>query len=157
MILKLSVGEAVQVSHIVKMRLGSQKGNDHTAVFMCSDLNESQDTGRMVLSSLPLEEGGKKRDFATCCRPWARTQPLMEKRTHEDEKPAGGKLRQVGQLMWSEGERVTPVRSHCKAFYSFWWRICQHLAEAESGPGILLTLLHLTNKGHSFFSRAVLL
>lgn len=61
MILKLSVGEAVQISHIVKMRLGSQKGNDHTAVFMSSDLNESQDTCRMVLSCLPLEEGGKEK------------------------------------------------------------------------------------------------
>lgn len=60
MILKLSVGEAVQISYIVKMRLGSQKGDDHTAVFMCSDLNESQDTCRMVLSCLPLEEGERK-------------------------------------------------------------------------------------------------
>lgn len=71
--LKLSVGEAVQISHIVKMRLGSQKGNDHTAVFMCSDLNESQDTCRLVLSCLPLERGGKERDLATCCRPRAHT------------------------------------------------------------------------------------
>lgn len=150
MILKLSVGEAVQISHIVKMRLSSQKGNDHTAVFMCSDLNESQDTGRMVLSCLPLKRGGKKRALATCCRPWAHTQPLMEKGTCEDEKPVGGKLIRVGQLMWSEGGQVTPVRSHCKAFYSFWWRVCQRLAEAGSGPGILLSLLHLTNKRLSF-------
>lgn len=57
MILKLSV----QISHIVKMRLRSQKGNDHTAVFMSSDLNERHNTCRMVLSCLPLEKGREEK------------------------------------------------------------------------------------------------
>ena len=61
MILKLSVGETVQLSHIVKMRLCSQKRNDHTAVFVSSDLNERHNTCRMVLSCLPLEEGRKEK------------------------------------------------------------------------------------------------
>lgn len=48
MILQLSVGEAVQISHIVKMRLSSRKGSAHTAVLVCSDVNDSQDKFRMV-------------------------------------------------------------------------------------------------------------
>lgn len=73
MILKLSVGETVQISHIVKMRLRSQKRNDHTAVLMSSDLSERHDTCRMVLCCPSWRTGGKKRDLATCCRPWAGT------------------------------------------------------------------------------------
>lgn len=57
MILKLSVGKTVQVSHIVKMRLRSQKRNDHTTLFMSSDPNERHNARRMVLSRLPLDEG----------------------------------------------------------------------------------------------------
>lgn len=61
MILKLSVGETVQISHIVKMRFCSQNGSDHTAVFMCCDLDERHNTCRMVLSCLPLEEGREEK------------------------------------------------------------------------------------------------
>lgn len=34
MILKLSVGEAVQISHILKMRFHRQKRHDHSALFL---------------------------------------------------------------------------------------------------------------------------
>lgn len=60
MILKLSMGETVQISCIVKMRLHIQKRNDHTAVFMSSDLNERHNTCRMVLCC-PSQEGRKEK------------------------------------------------------------------------------------------------
>lgn len=68
------------------MRFCIQKINDHSAVFMSSDVNERRNTCRMVLSCWPLEE--RRKDLVTRCRPWGCTQSVMEKRTcKKEEKP----------------------------------------------------------------------
>jgi len=75
------VGETVQVSRIVMMRLRSWK-RMITLQFSCPliCMKDTIHAGWFYPVYL-WRRGGNKMDLATCCRPWAHTQSLMEKRT----------------------------------------------------------------------------
>lgn len=154
MILQLSVGAAVQISHVVKMRLSSQR-EMITLQFPCALISMKASTHAGWFYPACLWRRGERKG----------TLPLLQSlSTATDGKgdTRGWKTSQreaatSGTVGVIRGRRVTPVRGHCKAFDSLWWRICQRLAEAESGPGILLTLLHLTNKQHSFLESCIVI